>query len=67
MADPARIGARTEEYRQRFASLFIVARRGFIDDVIMPHDTRRRVAHSLRWLRTKKLDNPWKKHSNIPL
>jgi propionyl-CoA carboxylase beta chain len=67
LGDPARIEARTEEYRERFANPFIVAKRGFIDDVIMPHDTRRRIAHSLRWLRTKRLENPWKKHSNIPL
>jgi propionyl-CoA carboxylase beta chain len=67
MADPARIEQRTQEYRERFANPFIVAKRGFIDDVIMPRDSRRRIAHSLRWLRTKHLANPWKKHSNIPL
>jgi propionyl-CoA carboxylase beta chain len=61
------IEARTQEYRERFANPFVAANRGFIDDVIMPHGTRRRVAQSLRWLRNKKLENPWKKHGNIPL
>ncbi|MEK0085546.1 acyl-CoA carboxylase subunit beta [Benzoatithermus flavus] len=67
MKDPAAIEARTQEYRERFANPFIAARRGFIDDVIMPHGTRRRIAHSLRWLENKQLQNPWKKHANIPL
>jgi propionyl-CoA carboxylase beta chain len=67
LGDPAKIEARTEEYRARFANPFVAAARGFIDDVIMPRDTRRRVCTALRWLRTKRLDNPWKKHGNIPL
>jgi propionyl-CoA carboxylase beta chain len=67
MNDPAAIEARTQEYRQQFANPFIAARRGFIDDVIMPHGTRRRIAHSLRWLAEKKNEMPWKKHGNIPL
>ena len=67
LGDPAKIEARTEEYRARFANPFVAAARGFIDDVIMPHDTRRRVCTALRWLRTKRLENPWKKHGNIPL
>jgi len=45
----------------------VAASRGFIDDVIMPHGTRRRVAQSLRWLKGKRVENPWKKHGNIPL
>jgi propionyl-CoA carboxylase beta chain len=65
--DPARIEARTEEYRRKFANPFVAGHRGFIDDVIMPHSTRRRVARSLAMLRDKKLENPWKKHDNIPL
>jgi propionyl-CoA carboxylase beta chain len=67
LGDPAAIEARTQEYRQQFANPFIAAKRGFIDDVIMPHGTRRRVAQALRWLATKKAENPWKKHGNIPL
>jgi propionyl-CoA carboxylase beta chain len=67
LGDPAKIEARTQEYRKRFANPFIAAKRGFVDDVIMPHGTRRRIAHSLRWLRGKSLQNPWRKHGNIPL
>ncbi len=65
--DPERIAAREREYRERFANPFVAAQRGYVDDIIMPHGTRRRIARSLRWLRRKKLDNPWKKHANIPL
>jgi propionyl-CoA carboxylase beta chain len=65
--DPGKIEARTEEYRQKFANPFVAASRGFIDDVIMPHGTRRRICRSLAMLREKKLENPWKKHANIPL
>jgi propionyl-CoA carboxylase beta chain len=67
LGDPAKIEARTQEYRERFANPFIAARRGFVDDVIMPHGTRRRIVQALRWLRTKKHENPRKKHGNIPL
>ncbi|MFZ1429259.1 MAG: acyl-CoA carboxylase subunit beta [Geminicoccaceae bacterium] len=67
MGDPEKIEARTQEYRQQFANPFIAAKRGFVDDVIMPHGTRRRVAQALRWLANKKVENPWKKHGNIPL
>jgi propionyl-CoA carboxylase beta chain len=67
LGDPAKIEARTEEYRARFANPFVAAARGFIDDVIMPQETRRRVCIAFRWLRTKRLENPWKKHGNIPL
>jgi len=65
--DPAKIEARTEEYRARFANPFVAAGRGFVDDVIMPRRTRLRLCWALRRLRTKQLDNPWKKHGNIPL
>jgi propionyl-CoA carboxylase beta chain len=65
--DAAKIEARTEEYRKKFANPFIAGHRGFIDDVIMPHNTRRRIARSLAMLRDKQLENPWKKHANIPL
>ena len=67
LGDPAKIEARTQEYRERFANPFIAAKRGFIDDVIMPHGTRKRVAQALRWLKTKSVQNPWRKHGNIPL
>ena len=65
--DEEKIEARTEEYRRKFANPFIAGRRGFIDDVIMPRSTRRRICRSLDLLRNKKLENPWKKHANIPL
>ena len=61
------IAERTAEYEARFANPFIAAQKGFIDEVIMPHSTRRRVALGLRKLRKKQLENPWKKHDNIPL
>ena len=65
--DEAKIAERTEEYRRKFANPFVAAHRGFLDDVIMPRWTRRRICRSLAMLRNKKLENPWKKHDNIPL
>ena len=62
-----KIAERTEEYRSRFANPFIAGHRGFIDDVIMPRNTRVRLCRSLRMLAGKELENPWKKHGNIPL
>jgi propionyl-CoA carboxylase beta chain len=67
LKDPEAIATRTAEYQARFANPFVAASRGYIDDVIMPHSTRRRIAKALRALRGKKLENPWKKHDNIPL
>ena len=67
MDDPEKIATRTEEYQQTFANPFIAGHRGFIDDVILPRDTRRRVSRSLDMLRGKQLSNPWRKHGNIPL
>ena len=61
------IAERTAEYEARFANPFVAASKGFVDEVIMPHSTRRRVALGLRKLRNKVLENPWKKHDNIPL
>ena len=67
IGDPDKIAARTQEYEQRFAKPFVAASMGFIDEVIMPHSTRRRIALGLRKLKDKQLENPWKKHDNIPL
>jgi propionyl-CoA carboxylase beta chain len=67
LGDVEKIENRTKEYRQRFANPFIAGHRGFIDDVIMPHNTRARISRSLRMLANKDLTNPWKKHGNIPL
>ena len=64
---PEEIAEHTREYEERFANPFVAASKGFIDEVIMPHSTRRRVALGLRKLRDKQLENPWKKHDNIPL
>ena len=65
--DPEKIASHTETYEDRFLSPFVAAERGYVDDVIMPHSTRKRVSRALRLLRTKELKNPWKKHDNIPL
>ena len=67
LGDPEKIGARTRDYESRFANPFVAAERGFVDEVILPHSTRRRVARAFASLRTKRLSNPWKKHDNIPL
>lgn len=67
IGDEEKITARTEEYRQKFANPFSAAERGYIDDVIMPSSTRKRVARSLAMLKNKSIENPWRKHGNIPL
>ncbi len=67
LGDKEKIAARTAEYEDRFANPFVAAERGFIDEVIMPHSTRKRVSRAFAALRNKKLSNPWKKHDNIPL
>ena len=67
IGDEEKIAQRTEEYREKFANPFVAGHRGFIDDVIFPRDTRRRLCRSLSMLRNKQLDNPWRKHGNIPL
>ncbi|MEA3290867.1 MAG: acyl-CoA carboxylase subunit beta [Pseudomonadota bacterium] len=65
--DPEKLEQRTEEYRVKFANPFIAGHRGYIDDVIFPRDTRTRICRSLAMLAEKQLDNPWRKHGNIPL
>jgi propionyl-CoA carboxylase beta chain len=67
IGDDEKIARRTEEYRHKFANPFVAGSRGYIDDVIAPHATRKRICRSLAVLRNKKLDNPWRKHDNIPL
>ncbi len=62
-----KVEAYTEEYREKFANPLVAASRGYIDDIIMPHTTRARICRSLQMLKNKKLENPWKKHDNIPL
>src|SRR6516162_3781932 len=65
--NPAKIAERTQEYEDRFLSPFVAAERGYIDDVIMPHSTRRRIARALAMLRDKRVEIPVKKHDNLPL
>ena len=65
--DPAKLAAREAEYRANFANPFVAGARGYIDDVIQPHETRKRLCRSLVMLRDKKVENPWRKHGNIPL
>jgi propionyl-CoA carboxylase beta chain len=67
LGDPEKIAARTAEYQARFANPFVAASRGYIDDVIMPRETRKRIIRALKTLKNKTLENPWKKHDNIPL
>ncbi len=65
--DPAKLAEKEAEYRDKVANPFVAGQHGFIDDVIMPHSTRRRISRALSMLRTKDIKNPWKKHGNIPL
>ena len=67
LGDDEAIKKRTDEYRKKFANPFVAGARGFIDDIIMPHTTRARLCRSLAMLRGKTLENPWRKHGNIPL
>ena len=67
IGDEEKIAERTKEYEDNFANPYIAAKLGYIDDIIRPHSTRRRIARSLRVLKNKRLENPWKKHDNIPL
>jgi propionyl-CoA carboxylase beta chain len=67
LSDPAKIKQRIDEYQARFANPFVAAERGYIDEVIMPRGTRKRIARALQMLRNKHLENPFKKHDNIPL
>ncbi len=67
LGDKDKIARHTAEYEDRFANPFVAAEKGFIDEVIQPHSTRRRVARAFASLRGKRQSNPWKKHDNIPL
>ncbi len=67
LGDADKIAAHTADYEDRFANPFVAAERGFIDEVILPRNTRTRVSRAFASLRGKKQENPWKKHGNIPL
>ncbi|MCP9612492.1 acyl-CoA carboxylase subunit beta [Coprobacter tertius] len=66
--DPKATAAEKEaEYKKAFANPYNAARYGYIDDVIEPRNTRFRIIRALQQLQTKKLNNPAKKHDNLPL
>jgi propionyl-CoA carboxylase beta chain len=65
--DEKKLAARTKEYEDRFLSPFAAAERGYIDDVIMPRQTRARVARALAMLRGKLVEMPRRKHDNLPV
>ncbi len=67
LGDPAKTAEHEAAYKQQFANPFVAAQRGYLDDVIHPRNTRRRVIGSFRTLVNKDVSNPWKKHDNIPL
>ena len=67
LGDAEKIAERTKEYEINFANPFKAAERGFIDEVIMPHSSRRRIARAFAMLRTKEQEQPWKKHDTMPL
>jgi propionyl-CoA carboxylase beta chain len=67
LGDKDKIAARTKDYEERFANPFVAAERGFIDEVIMPHTSRKRIARAFASLRGKSKQQPYKKHDTIPL
>jgi propionyl-CoA carboxylase beta chain len=67
IGDADKIAARTKEYEERFLSPFIAAERGYIDDVIMPRATRKRIARALAMLKGKQVEMPRRKHDNLPV
>ncbi|THV20665.1 acyl-CoA carboxylase subunit beta [Peteryoungia ipomoeae] len=67
LGDAEKIAERTREYEVNFANPFKAAERGFVDEVIMPHSSRRRIAKAFASLRNKQVSTHWKKHDTIPL
>ena len=67
LGDDNKIAQHTADYEERFANPFVAAQRGFVDEVINPRSTRRRIARSFELLKNKKVHQPFKKHDNIPL
>ncbi|SPH22107.1 Propionyl-CoA carboxylase beta chain [Ascidiaceihabitans donghaensis] len=65
--DAEKTAEHVADYEDRFANPFVAAERGFIDEVIQPRSTRKRVSRAFASLRNKKQQMPWKKHDNIPL
>ena len=58
---------KVDEYREKFASPFVAASRGYIDEIIRPQNTRKRLCMALQLLKNKSVQKPWKKHDNLPL
>ena len=67
LGDAEKTAAHIADYESKFLSPFRAAERGYIDEVIQPHSTRKRVTRAFAMLKDKKLENPWKKHGNLPL
>ncbi len=65
--DPEKIEKRIKEYEARFANPYVSAERGYLDEIILPRNTRWRIARALNMLRGKTAESPWRKHDNIPL
>jgi propionyl-CoA carboxylase beta chain len=66
-SDPVKLAEREAQYKAQFANPFVAGARGYIDDVIKPQETRKRLCRALTMLKDKTLANPWRKHGNIPL
>jgi propionyl-CoA carboxylase beta chain len=67
LSDAEKTAKHTADYEARFANPFVAAERGFVDEVIMPRTSRKRIARAFASLRNKTSQQPWKKHDNIPL
>ena len=67
LKDPEKLAQHAADYEDRFANPFVASERGFVDEVIMPRTTRKRIARAFASLRNKSVQTPWKKHDNIPL
>ena len=66
--DPEKVRKeKIEEYREKFANPYVAAERGYVDEIIEPHETRRKVIAAFAMLENKRDNNPPKKHGNIPL
>ncbi len=67
-ADPVALKKQlAAEYREKFASPYVAAARGYVDDIIEPRDTRPRLINALQVFQNKRDENPPKKHGNMPL
>jgi len=65
--DPESKKLKIQEYKDTVTSPFVAAARGYLDDIIKPQNTRWRICKALKFLQSKKVETPWKKHDNLPL